>query len=245
MEKTSTIALFIDAENEPNHIEDLLKNLQKRGVVFCRRIYGKTTITKAKWQGYESLGLKIVAHSSDKQNATDIYLSIDAIDILHQKKPDIICIAAGDKDYIPLINAIRENGVYCIIAARSGSMYGKLSNICDEVITIDHKEQKATVVSTQKSEQAGTIAEKCNDPKNIESDLLQAAKKILKETKKALNLGTLCSKLYADKTLKEKYGVQGLQEKLKGKAGDFFREKGKTVFSITGKGAKTELLLKE
>lgn len=195
MEKENQkIALLIDAENEPNHIEEVLKNLLERGRVPYRKIYGKTTTTtKAKWQSYENLGLKVDTHSSDKPNATDLCLSIDAMRIMYEKKPDAICIVAGDKDYIPLINAIRENDVYSIIATRQQAIAEKLGKICDEIILL---KEKGVKVEEEKQTMEDGLQLKTAQYTNTDQLLVNMAKIILRNAGKKLDVAGLCSKIY-------------------------------------------------
>ena len=229
MEKENQkIALLIDAENEPNHVEFLLKQLLERGVVPYRRIYGKTTITKAKWQGYENLGLKIVAHSSDKQNATDIRLCIDALNILHEQKPDVICIMSGDGDYTALVNEIRERNVYVIIASRKDSVNTSIRAASDEWICLESEEDSKNVSvkaeSNEIQKEKADVVEDNVRPTNKELAVL--AKKILKNAGGRLDIGNLCSKIYAETKMRTKYPKFKFEQ---GEAKEFFLNSKLTV----------------
>lgn len=226
MENTNyTIALLIDVENETHYIERLLKELKKRGTVPYRRAYGKTKINKATWEALENLGVKIVGHTSDKKNATDIRLCIDAMNILYEKRPNAICIVSGDGDYVPLINEIRERGVYCIVAARKEIASESLKNACDEVIHLTTS-TKPTVPEKQVVKEAPAApAEKILSKEEIaeqtarDEDVVAVAKRILKEANAPVNIGTLCTKIYADEKVKEKYPNFKFE---KGQAKEFF-----------------------
>ena len=136
------IALFIDADNVSSRYGKLIMdNLEKRGEVFIRRIYGnweKTAIRK--WDDFIlCYGLRTV-HQIDfvtGKNATDMTLAIDAMDVLH-KNPDVktFAIVSNDSDFTPLAVRLREYGVNLIgIGMRDSSFSFK--SACSEFISIE------------------------------------------------------------------------------------------------------------
>ena len=136
------IALFIDADNVSSRYGKLIMdNLEKRGEVFIRRIYGnweKTAIRK--WDDFIlCYGLRTV-HQIDfvtGKNATDMTLAIDAMDVLH-KNPDVktFAIVSNDSDFTPLAVRLREYGVNLIgIGMRDSSFSFK--SACSEFISME------------------------------------------------------------------------------------------------------------
>lgn len=136
------IALFIDADNVSSRYGKLIMdNLEKRGEVFIRRIYGnweKTALRK--WDDFIlCYGLRTV-HQIDfvtGKNATDMTLAIDAMDVLH-KNPDVktFAIVSNDSDFTPLAVRLREYGVNLIgIGMRDSSFSFK--SACSEFISME------------------------------------------------------------------------------------------------------------
>ena len=136
------IALFIDADNVSSRYGKLIMdNLEKRGEVFIRRIYGnweKTALRK--WDDFIlCYGLRTV-HQIDfvtGKNATDMTLAIDAMDVLH-KNPDVktFAIVSNDSDFTPLAVRLREYGISLIgIGMRDSSFSFK--SACSEFISME------------------------------------------------------------------------------------------------------------
>ncbi|WP_338468183.1 NYN domain-containing protein [Novosphingobium sp. ZN18A2] len=110
------IALLIDADNaSPDGIDPVLTVLAELGQVNIRRIYGN-------W-AKRSLGgwTKIVNEyglSAQQQfdltkgkNATDMAMTIDAVDLLYQGKVDGYGIMSSDSDFTPLATRLRQDGL--------------------------------------------------------------------------------------------------------------------------------------
>ncbi len=113
------IALFIDADNIPAKYGKLIiESLQERGEIFIRRIYGNWEKNSLhSWNEcilkYGLLAVQQMDFTVGK-NATDMSLTIDAMDVLHQRQAEIFAIVSGDSDFTPLAVKLRERGVYVI-----------------------------------------------------------------------------------------------------------------------------------
>lgn len=119
MADENKIALFIDADNiSAKYGKSIIENLQKRGEIFLRRIYGNWE--KNSLHGWNEFILKygvLAVQQMDfatGKNATDISLTIDAMDVLYQNQATIFAIVSGDSDFTPLAVKLRERGVYVI-----------------------------------------------------------------------------------------------------------------------------------
>jgi len=109
------IALLIDADNSPaKFIQEILTELAHYGKVNIRRAYGNWTSSSLK--GWEAI---IQNHAiqpiqqydlTKGKNATDIALTIDAMDILYTKNTDAFCIVSSDCDFTPLVTRILSEG---------------------------------------------------------------------------------------------------------------------------------------
>ena len=110
------LAVLIDAENAQLAIlSELLGEIAKLGTASVKRVYGDfTTPNLASWRE------KMLAHSIQPvqqfrntvhKNASDGALIIDAMDLLHSKKFEGICIVSSDSDFTRLASRIREEGL--------------------------------------------------------------------------------------------------------------------------------------
>lgn len=116
MENTPNIALFIDADNaSPDHLEDVLSVLAELGTVNVRRVYGNWR--KPALKGWAD---KTHRHALDPQqqfdltkgkNATDMKMTIDAMDYLHGGRVHGFGLMSSDSDFMPLAMRIRQNGL--------------------------------------------------------------------------------------------------------------------------------------
>lgn len=116
MEISPNIALFIDADNaSPDHLENVLSVLAELGAVNVRRVYGNWR--KPALKGWAD---KAHLHALDPQqqfdltkgkNATDMKMTIDAMDYLHGGRVHGFGLMSSDSDFMPLAMRIRQNGL--------------------------------------------------------------------------------------------------------------------------------------
>ncbi|WP_238593876.1 NYN domain-containing protein [Endozoicomonas atrinae] len=114
-ESNQKIALFIDADNAPaRKIEKILSEMAKYGVVSIRRAYGN-------WKSHTIKGWEEQLHEyaiqpvqqfdlTKGKNATDMAMTIDAMDTLYTKNMDAFCIVSSDSDFTPLIMRLLSEG---------------------------------------------------------------------------------------------------------------------------------------
>ena len=110
------IALLIDADNAShNGIDPVLTVLAELGSVNIRRAY-------ANWRKQSLKGWADKLHTfgiepqqqfdlTRGKNATDMKMTIDAIDLLYTGRVDGFGIMSSDSDFMPLAMRIRQNGV--------------------------------------------------------------------------------------------------------------------------------------
>ncbi len=141
METVQKIALFIDAENvSAKYGKLIMDNLERRGEVFIRRIYGNwEKIGLHKWNecilNYGMRTVHQIDFSSGK-NATDMSLAIDAMDVLYKREATTFAIVSNDSDFTPLAVRLREYGVNVIGIGRKDSSVS-FQNACSEFISLD------------------------------------------------------------------------------------------------------------
>ncbi|WP_427966835.1 NYN domain-containing protein [Altererythrobacter sp.] len=114
------IALLIDADNvDPRGIDAVLTVLAELGQVNIRRAYGNWAKDALKRWGTITNHYGIRPHQqfdlTRGKNATDMAMTIDAVDLLYQGKVDGFGIMSSDSDFTPLVTRLRQDGlpVYC------------------------------------------------------------------------------------------------------------------------------------
>lgn len=113
---TGNIALLIDADNASTaSLDPVLTVLAELGTVNIRRIYGNWSDTRLK--GWVDLAL---THGIEpfqqfdltkKKNATDMKMTIDAMDLLYRGRVTGFGIMSSDSDFMPLAMRIRQEGI--------------------------------------------------------------------------------------------------------------------------------------
>lgn len=120
------IALLIDADNvDPNGIDAVLTVLAELGQVNIRRAYGNWAKDALKRWGDITNRYGLRPHQqfdlTRGKNATDMAMTIDAVDLLYQGKVDGFGIMSSDSDFTPLVTRLRQDGhpVYCFGDAKT------------------------------------------------------------------------------------------------------------------------------
>lgn len=110
------IALLIDADNaSPAGIDPVLTVLAELGQVNIRRAYGNWRKTSLK--GWIDLMHRYGIEPQQQfdltkgKNATDMKMTIDAMDMLFRGHVDGFGIMSSDSDFMPLAMRIRQNGL--------------------------------------------------------------------------------------------------------------------------------------
>jgi len=116
MKKEDHIALFIDCDNiSYKAIDGIISELSKYGVVNIRQAYGNWTKENLKnWEEklleYAIKPIQQFDYTKNK-NATDILMTIDAIDLLHTKQIDAFAFATSDSDFTPVVMRVLAEGI--------------------------------------------------------------------------------------------------------------------------------------
>lgn len=110
------IALLIDADNaSPATLDPVLTVLAELGTVNIRRVYGNWS--KPALKGWRDMTVK---HGIEPQqqfdltkgkNATDMKMTIDAMDLLFRGRVEGFGIMSSDSDFMPLAMRIRQEGI--------------------------------------------------------------------------------------------------------------------------------------
>jgi len=114
--RSRNVALLIDADNaSPDSLDPVLTVLAELGTVNIRRAYGNWS--KPALKGW---GAMTHRHAIEPQqqfdltkgkNATDMKMTIDAMDMLFRGHVDGFGIMSSDSDFMPLAMRIRQDGL--------------------------------------------------------------------------------------------------------------------------------------
>ncbi len=117
------VALLIDADNaSPATLDPVLTVLAELGTVNIRRIYGNWK--KPALKGWADLSLKHGIEPFQQfditkgKNATDMKMTIDAMDLLFRARVTGFGIMSSDSDFMPLAMRIRQEGLPSTASAR-------------------------------------------------------------------------------------------------------------------------------
>ncbi|MXO64537.1 NYN domain-containing protein [Altericroceibacterium endophyticum] len=115
-EMLKNIALLIDADNASHHgIDPVLTVLAELGQVNIRRAYGNwAKPALANWNKItHRYGLQPQQQFdlTKGKNATDMAMTIDAVDLLYAGKVDGFGIMSSDSDFTPLVTRLRQDGL--------------------------------------------------------------------------------------------------------------------------------------
>jgi uncharacterized protein (TIGR00288 family) len=110
------IALLIDADNASHAgIDPVLTVLAELGQVNIRRAYGNwAKPALSKWSKItHRFGLQPMQQFdlTKGKNATDMAMTIDAVDLLYRGKVDGFGIMSSDSDFTPLVTRLRQDGL--------------------------------------------------------------------------------------------------------------------------------------
>ena len=111
------LAMLIDGDNaEAKILDKMLEEASKHGTVTIRRIYGDWTGKgMSRWREVANKYAFQTPHQltyTTGKNATDTFLVIEAMDILHSGYVDGFCIVSSDSDFTGLAKRVRERGMF-------------------------------------------------------------------------------------------------------------------------------------
>jgi uncharacterized protein (TIGR00288 family) len=177
-EALKNIALLIDADNaSAAGIDPVLTVLAELGQVNIRRAYGNwAKPALSKWSEItHRFGLQPVQQFdlTKGKNATDMAMTIDAIDLLYGGKVDGFGIMSSDSDFTPLVTRLRQDGllVYGFGSAKAPEAF---KTACTRFIDVDQ------LIRTQAQDEEDVSAPDSEPIDQDLNDLLGAAWKAAK-----------------------------------------------------------------
>lgn len=120
----SRLAMLIDGDNaEAKLLDKMLDEASKHGTVTIRRIYGDwTDKSMSRWSEAANKHAFQTPHQlnyTTGKNATDTFMVIDAMDVLHSGHVDGFCIVSSDSDFTGLAKRARESGMFVMGMGRT------------------------------------------------------------------------------------------------------------------------------
>lgn len=212
------IALLIDADNftQIEKIKPAILEISKYGKISLKRAYGnwgKETLKN--WKDVlRNLAIKPIQQIDyvSGKNATDIALTIDAMDFLYNSEYDGFVIVSGDSDYTPLAIKLKESGKTVIGIGCKESTAEAFVSSCDNFIYTENLENENTKEKTDEDNTEISIKDK-----NLElQDLIKKAYDS-KNDEEYVNVsiaGSYIKRVKPDFDIKN-YGVKKLTDYLK------------------------------
>lgn len=113
---SGNIALLIDADNaSAAHFDPVMTVLAELGTVNIRRAYGNWSKTTLKTWAALSIAQAIEPQQqfdlTKGKNATDMKMTIDAMDLMASGRVDGFGLMSSDSDFTPLVTRIRQQGI--------------------------------------------------------------------------------------------------------------------------------------
>ncbi len=143
------VALFIDVDNLwlsaqsaglPFQVDTLVGCAQEQGTLAFCRAYADWSVNRQRVRDFHRFAVEMVELPSGvgNKNTADIQLALDAFEIaLGQRPPDVIVIASGDRDFVPLVQKLRRYGIQVVGIGIEGAVSGVLQRACDRFISYD------------------------------------------------------------------------------------------------------------
>ena len=163
-ERQLRIALLIDADNAPaEKIDEILTELSTLGEINVRRAYGNWTKSGlVGWQNrlleFAILPMQQFDYSKHK-NATDMAMTVDAMELLYNDKPDAFGIVSSDADFTPLVMHLRSKGaaVYGFGAQQTPKPF---VNACSRFLYLESLMSEDEVIAATEAAAAAPQVEK-------------------------------------------------------------------------------------
>lgn len=166
--RPANIALLIDADNASHvGIDPVLTVLAELGAVNIRRAYGN-------WKNPLLKGWEAIIHRygiepqqqfdiTKGKNATDMKMTIDAMDLLHSDHVEGFGIMSSDSDFMPLVTRLKQHGhpVYGFGSARKTPE--GFRQACSRFIDVD------ALIRTHKKENGGSGKSASKKPESAQT----------------------------------------------------------------------------
>lgn len=176
------IALLIDADNtSPKGIDPVLTEMAKLGQVNIKRAYGN--FAKNNLANWDKITHKFGIRPEQQfdlttgKNATDMAMTIDAIDLLYQGKVDGFGIMSSDSDFTPLVTRLRQDGLLVYGFGSKAKTPQAFQSVCTRFIDIDALIKSAAADTENGKPSTKATKREVDDLVKLLDHALQAAKR--------------------------------------------------------------------
>lgn len=179
VKELKNIAVLIDADNSnPAAIDSALNQISLYGHISVRRAYGNWTKDNLKpWEKpIRELSIRPMQQIDyvAGKNASDMAIAIDTMELLYSRNYDGFAFVTCDSDFTPLVQKVRESGIF-VIGAGSSTPATSLIKACDVYLRCEAKKKRtASKTKKDKAEEAPKLElddllyEACERYKNAE-----------------------------------------------------------------------------
>lgn len=174
------ICVLVDADNAcPSDIDAVLKLAGERGDVVTRRLYGGGPVLQA-WRAIALQHGMDVVHQyafTKGKNATDMAMTIDAMDLLHAGEHTAYCLVTSDSDFTPLVHRLKREGLevhgfgttaapeaFVQACGDSWHVVRDVRSVKPKAATVPQKSQAATPMTTRSQSLAALRADMLTRP---------------------------------------------------------------------------------
>ncbi len=153
------LAVLIDFENTGlQSIQWLLDQISDIGRIIVKKAYADWSVARSKRDQLLELGIEPVHLFRSRgggKNSSDILLTIEAIELLHQSPVDTFVIVSSDSDFVPLVSKLRAAGKTVIGAGYKATTSRTLVISCDRYFYLDESDKMPSVMPSPQDEGQG------------------------------------------------------------------------------------------
>ncbi len=153
------LAVLIDVENTGlQSIQWLFDQISDIGRIIVKRAYADWSIARGNRDQLLELGVEPVHLFRSRgggKNSSDILLTIDAIELLHQSPVDTFVIVSSDSDFVPLVSKLRAAGKIVIGAGYEATTSRTLVISCDRYFYLDQSDKVPSTTRSRQNEKQG------------------------------------------------------------------------------------------
>ena len=151
------LAVLIDFENTGlQSIQWLFDQISDIGRIIVKKAYADWSVARDKRDQLLELGVEPVhlfRSSGGGKNSSDILLTIEAIELLHQSPVDTFVIVSSDSDFAPLVSKLRAAGKIVIGAGYEATTSRTLVISCDRYFYLDQSDKIPSAIRSPRDEE--------------------------------------------------------------------------------------------
>ncbi len=151
------LAVLIDFENTGlQAIQWLFDQISDIGRIIVKRAYADWSVARDKRDQLLEMGIEpihLFRSRGGGKNSSDILLTIEAIELLHQSPVDTFVIVSSDSDFVPLVSKLRAAGKTVIGAGYEATTSRTLVISCDRYFYLDQSDKIPSAMRSPRDEE--------------------------------------------------------------------------------------------